>query len=79
MDHQNCPLLKEKEIADQWVKRLYRPANHMVANGSQLSQQYLKAYCPKRQCGGLAVLVLCYVNILPQLILNMLFEHDLYV
>lgn len=61
------------------MKRLYRPANHMVANGSQLSQQYLQAYCPKRQCRGLAVLVLHYVNVMPQLILNVLFENDLYV
>lgn len=48
MDHQNRPLLKEKEIADQWMKRLYRPANHMVTNGSQLSQQYLKAFLPQK-------------------------------
>lgn len=70
------PSSKEKEIADLRVKRLYHPANHMPANGSQLSQQYLKAHCPKRQCGGVAVLVLHYVNILPQLIFHVLLEHD---
>lgn len=61
------------------MKRLYHPANHMLANGSQLSQQHFKTYCPNRQCGGLAVLVLHYVSILLHSILNVPFERDLSV
>lgn len=52
------PSAKEKEIADLRVKRLYHPANHRLANGSQLSQQHLKTHEPNRQGRGLAVLVL---------------------
>lgn len=40
------PSSKEKEIADLGLKRLYHPANHMLANGSQLSQQHLKSDAP---------------------------------
>lgn len=48
------PSAKEKEIADLPVKRLYHPANHRLANGSQLSQQHLKTHEPSRQCRGIS-------------------------